>query len=84
MKPIRLTKHAVEQCLERGASPDEVREAIASGVREPARHDRLLCRLNFQYNDLWNGRFYAVKQVAAVITETHDEIVVITVYTFFY
>jgi hypothetical protein len=24
MKPIRLTKHAREQCLERGASEDEI------------------------------------------------------------
>jgi hypothetical protein len=28
MKKIRLTKHAVEQCLERGTSEAEVREAI--------------------------------------------------------
>ena len=28
MKPIRFTRHALEQCAERGASEVEVREAI--------------------------------------------------------
>jgi hypothetical protein len=31
MKPIRLTKHALEQCVERGATEAEVRHAIEHG-----------------------------------------------------
>lgn len=84
MKPIRLTRHALEQCAERGATEQEVREAILTGVRELAKQDRVLCRANFQFNAFWQGRRYAIKQVAPVIKEEVDEIVVITVYTFYF
>ena len=67
MKPIRLTKHALEQCIERGASEFEVRESIVQGVREPAKSGRKLCRYNFAYARMWNGTFYAIKQVVPVI-----------------
>jgi len=36
MKTIRFTKHALEQCRERGATEEEVREAIEQGSREAA------------------------------------------------
>jgi len=84
MKPIRLTKHAIEQCEERGATEDEVREAIRIGIVEPAEKDRLLARLNFQFSNFWNGNFYPIKQVAPVFVEEEKEIVVITVYTFYF
>ena len=84
MKPIRLTKHAQEQCLERGATEAEVRQAIEQGSREPAKKGRELCRLNLPFGENWQGISYAIKQVAPVIKEEPDEIVVITVYTFYF
>ena len=44
----------------------------------------MLCRYNFSHNGLWQGNHYAIKQVAPVIKEEPEEIVVITVYTFFF
>ncbi len=44
----------------------------------------LLCRYNFSYDGLWEGNRYAIKRVAPVIKEEPDEIVVVTVYTFFF
>lgn len=84
MKPVRLTEHAKEQCRERGATEVEVREAIEQGSREPAKLGRELCRLNIPFGRSWQGNVYAIKQVAPVITEEPDEIVVITVYTFYF
>lgn len=84
MKPVRLTKHALEQCQERGATPGEVSQAIERGTREQAKMNRTLCRLNFMYDDSWQGTRYSVKQVAPVIVEEPDEIVVVTVYTFYF
>ena len=40
MKSIRLTRHAGEQCRERGASEVEVDHAIHNGSRSPAKHGR--------------------------------------------
>lgn len=62
----------------------EVCYTVEHGSREPAKHERLLCRYNFSYDGLWQGQHYAIKQVAPVIKEEPDEVVVVTVYTFFF
>ncbi len=84
MKPVRLTKHARQQCLDRGASETEVVQAIQQGTRQPAKRGREICRYNFAFGQTWQGRSYAIKQVAPVIMENAAEIVVITVYTFYF
>jgi hypothetical protein len=61
MKNIRLTKHALEQCDERGATEAEIKKAINEGTREPAKYGRKLCCYNFAFNDSWQGNFYAIK-----------------------
>ncbi len=84
MKPVRLSRHAQEQSRERGAAEQEVRIAVEQGTREPAKQGRELCRFNFPFNRTWQGTHYAIKQVAPVIKEEAEEIVVITVYTFYF
>ncbi len=84
MKPIRLTKNARQQCLDRGASEEEVVQAVEQGTREPAKRGRELCRYNFAFGGTWQGHSYAIKQVVPVIKEETAEIVVITVYTFYF
>lgn len=84
MKPVRLTKHAQEQCVERGATETDVRHAIEHGTREAAKQGREMCRFNFAFGQTWQGNTYAIKQVAPVIKEESQEIVVITVYTFYF
>jgi hypothetical protein len=83
-KPVRLTVHAREQCLERGTNEAEVSEVILRGPREPAKHGRWLYRLNLPHGREWQGRTYAIKQVAPIVAETDEEFVVITVYTFYF
>lgn len=84
MKPVRVTVHARLQCKERGASQAEVEQSIREGTREPAKHGRTLCRFNFPFDSRWQDTAYAVKQVAPVIKEDADEVVVITVYVFYF
>jgi len=84
MIPIRFTNHAREQARERGANETEIRHAITNGSRQPAKHARVLCRFNFNYDKDWQGRHYRIKQVAPVIKEKTNETVVITVYTFYF
>ncbi len=38
----------------------------------------------FDFNDYWNGRFYTKKAVRPVFVEEEGEIVVITVYVYYY
>ncbi|MEW6354912.1 MAG: DUF4258 domain-containing protein [Planctomycetota bacterium] len=84
MKPIRLTEHAWEQAAERGATEAEIREAILTGASEPAKRGRKLFRYNFAFGKIWQGKRYAIKQVAPVVKEEAGEIVVITVYIFYF
>jgi hypothetical protein len=83
-KPIRISKHASEQCIERGVKIDEIIEAIRNEPWETAKSNRLQCRQNFQYNDYWNETFYPIKQVMPVFVEEDKEIVVVTVYSYFF
>lgn len=83
-KPIRLTKHAQEQCIERGTNATEISQAIREGTKEAAKKGRWRYRYNLEYNATWQNRDYAIKQVAPVIVEEADEIVVVTVYTFYF
>ncbi len=50
----------------------------------PARHDRLEATRDFAYDDEWNGIRYATKRVRAVFVSEPNEIVVVTVYTYFF
>jgi uncharacterized protein DUF4258 len=81
---IRLSKHAQEQAVERGVTEAEVKEAVHKGSRQPAARGRELCRYNFAFNRKWQGKHYAIKQVAPVIREEDNETVVITVYAFYF
>ncbi|MFC2131663.1 DUF4258 domain-containing protein [Bacteroidota bacterium] len=81
---IRFTKHAIERIKKRGSSESEVIEAIESCNKEPAKDNKIMCRLNIPYNSDWMGSFYPIKQVAPVIVEENNEIIVITVYTFYF
>jgi len=84
MKPIRLTKHAVGYSERRGFTVEEVERAIGSGTWRPAEKGRLESEIEFEFGQNWNGRRYAWKKVNPIFVEEESEIVVITVYAFYY
>jgi hypothetical protein len=84
LKPIRFSTHSRQQMTERGAERDEVIDAIRNGESVPAKRDRLGFRKNFQYDRLWGGRTFAVKQVLAIVVDETDALTVVTVYTFYF
>jgi Domain of unknown function (DUF4258) len=83
-KPIIFTTHARQCMQERGTREEDVREAIRIGRREPAQRGLFLYRLNLEFKREWDGRYYAVQQVAPVAAEEAERFVVITVYTFYF
>ncbi len=84
MKPIRLSGHAKEQLFYRGATEEEVIEAIKTSPWQQAELGRLECRKEFVFEKEWNKRYYKIKQVRPIFVEEENEIVVVTVYTYFY
>ena len=84
MKPIRLTKHASGYIASRGFTVAEGEEAIRTCAWGAAELGRLDCRKDFPFGREWNGKPYATKQVRPVFVEAAREIVVITVYTYYF
>lgn len=86
MKPIRLSAHAAGYIPIRGFTLAEVETAIRSEPWLPATQGqgRMECRKDFTYGRDWNGKVYATKQVRPVFVEKNTEIVVITVYTYYF
>lgn len=83
MKPIRFSGHALSYTEKRGYTVAEVEGSIQTSPWEPAELGRLQCRKNFAFGRTWNKRFYATKQVRPIFVEEADEIVVVTVYTYY-
>ncbi|MDQ4099109.1 MAG: hypothetical protein M3121_01250 [Chloroflexota bacterium] len=81
---IRLSDHARGYLERRGFSEAEVAETIRTQPWTPARNDRLEATKDFAYNDIWNGQLYATKRVRPIFVATPHEIVVVTVYTYYF
>ena len=83
MKPIRLSRHAYDQLLFRGATADEVETTIRTSQWRQAESGRIECRRDFTFERTWNGVFYHTKQVRPIFVDEPAEIVVVTVYVYY-
>lgn len=83
MKAIRLSQHAQNQLLFRGATAGEVELTIRASQWQNAESGRFECRREFVFASEWNGIFYPTKQVRPIFADEPDEIVVITVYVYY-
>jgi hypothetical protein len=84
MKPIRFSTHAKGRLTIRGVSEEEVIQAILTSDWHPAELGKLECRKTYIYSNFWHGKFYKYKQVRPIFIEEEEEIVVITVYSYFF
>jgi len=84
MKPLRLSQRAARYAKMRGFSADEVEGAIKECSWEPAELGRFQCRLNLPYGKEWHGEIYRTKQVRPIFVEQPDQILVVTVYTYYF
>jgi hypothetical protein len=84
LKPIRLSNHALGYTAKRGFTIAEVEAVIRTCAWGAAELGRLDCRKDFPYGKEWNGKIYTTKQVRPVFVEEPEELVVITVYTYYF
>ena len=85
MKPIRLSAHALSYTQKRGFTSKEVIDTIQTAPQKPAElPGRLQCYKDFYFSQIWNGKFYTIKQVRPIFVEEATEIVVVTVYTYYF
>jgi hypothetical protein len=83
-KPIRLSEHAKQQLVFRGAAEEQVFDAIRTEEWEFAELGRLECRKDFIYNSQWNNKYYDTQQVRPIFVEESGEIIVVTVYVYYF
>ena len=83
-KPIRLSAHARDQLTHRGVLESEIVQCIRTAEWERAAGGRLECHAEYAYNASWNGAHYATKRVRPIFVEEASEIVVVTVYAYYY
>ncbi len=81
---IRFSGHALDQLSRRGATEGEVIQAVRGAEWEAADRGRLECRYNFAFDAEWNGTYYTTKQVRPIFVEEGSEIVIVTVYVYFF
>jgi hypothetical protein len=84
VKPIRFSAHARSYVSSRGFTEAEVAEIIQTSVWTPADLGRLECRKDFPFGRKWNGKTFATKQVRPIFVEEKSEILVVTVYTYYF
>ena len=84
MPEIVCSRHALEQLADRGASQEEVEEAIGSGEQIPANKGRVAYRKNFPFGAEWQDHLYETKQVMPIVKEEDALLIVVTVYVFYF
>ena len=84
MKPITFSQHAKEQLVFRGTTEEKVVKTIKTSTWEHAELGRLESRKDFTFKKKWNKKHYETKQVRPIFVDEEDEIVVITLYTYFF
>lgn len=83
-KPIRLSGHARGQLGFRGATEAEVVEAIRTEPWQRAELGRLECSKRSSFDAIWNGTRYAIKKDRPIFVEEDKEIVVVTIYVYYF
>jgi len=83
-KPVLLSQHAKQQLAFRGTTEQEIVQAVRMEPWSPAEAGRLECRKDFVFNAEWNNKHYATKQVRPIFVNEPGEIVVVTVYVYYF
>ena len=83
-KRVRLSRHAADYGPIRGFMEREVELAIRMAPWVEAEAGRYACEHDFEFHGIWNGRRYATKRIKPIFVEELEEIVVVTVYVYYF
>jgi hypothetical protein len=81
---IKFTLHAAGYTERRGFSLAEAEEAIKKSEWISSDKGRLECRMNIPFGKDWNGKHYETKQIRPIFVVEGDEIIVVTVFTYYF
>ena len=80
---VRLHPHARARAAERGATEAEIIATVEGGERFAAKFGRTGFRRNFAYNNQWQGRWFASKQIEAVAVDDRGWLVITVIVRYF-
>ena len=83
-KGIRLSRHAAEYGPVRGFAVEEVETAIRLASWTQAAEGRWACEHDFEFQGVWNGKRFQTKRVRPIFVDESEEIVVVTVYVYYF
>ena len=80
---VTIIDHARDRMRERGATEDEVMATLSKGTELRAAGGRKVKELVFSFNAVWQGKPYPQKKLRVIYMEQDNDIIAITVYTYF-
>jgi hypothetical protein len=79
-----LSAHAEIRACARGTTEEEVIETIKTSKWQSSELNKLECCKDFVFNKTWNNKFYKTKQIRPIFVEEEKNIVVVTVYVYYF
>ena len=80
---IQIDPHTIERAGERGASENEIRDVIATGISIPAKPGRVGRAKIYEFKGKRHSRYYEQKRVEVFYVVQEDLIITVTVYVFY-
>ncbi|MGQ9555492.1 MAG: hypothetical protein ACUVWR_15425 [Anaerolineae bacterium] len=80
---IRIDLHTQARTGERGTNVDEIRDVVSTGTPIAAHSGRYAKAKIYDFNAIWNGKFYQQKRVEVVYVVRNGEVTTVTAYVFF-
>ncbi len=80
---VQLDEHTLLRATERGTTREEIVEVVTSGNENEAKNSRKAKYKIYNFENIWNGKFYKHKRVEVVFVIEHETIITVTVYVFY-
>ena len=80
---IQIDPHTLERAAERGASEEEIRDVLISGIGLLAKQGRLAKTKVYEYKQTRLGKYYEQKRIEVFYIEEYGKIITVTVYVFY-
>ena len=80
---IQIDPHTLERAQERGASEQEIKDAIETGFDIPAKYGRMGKAKVYDFKQKRHGKYYEQKRIEVLYMIEENSIVTVTVYVFY-
>lgn len=80
---IQIDLHTLERAEERGATEEEIKDVILTGLSIPAKYGKIGRAKVYEFKQNRLNKYYEQKRVEVFYTIEGDKIITVTVYVFY-